>query len=630
MRFHKSSSILTINFLALIILQNFTYVQAKPLFISLSVNAEDAPKKILHAHESISVRSGPLTLLYPKWIPGEHAPTGPIVDMAGLKISSGGKTIAWRRDLVDMYAIHCQVPDSENELNVSFDFILPPEKGGFSEGTSSTAKLLMVSWNQVILYPDTPKPSDIILSPSLVLPGGWKYFTSLTKKEDFGDSIIFEPVSLNMLIDSPVLTGTYTRQINITSSSGVPHFLDLVSDDRAALEIDTEKIDHFKSLVKEANALFGSHHYNQYDFLCTLSDHTAHFGLEHHQSSDDRMYENTFINENLLKRAATLLSHEFVHSWNGKYRRPLGLATGDFSTPMKDDMLWIYEGLTEYLGEVLAARSGIQSPEDYREHFANISAELNNRPGRTWRSLQDVNDEAQLLYYSRNDYDSWRRGTDFYEEGALIWLEADITIRQITNGKKSLDDFCKKFYGGESNGPELKPYTFDDVVNTLNEVTKYDWRNFFLTRLESLSPRAPLEGIEKAGWKLVYKETPNKMEEIREDTYHYANLDYSLGFTVNDYGKIEDVIPETPAAKAGIAPDMNIIAVNGRKYSSDIIHEAIKLAKDSTSPIEFIASNGEFYSTIKVDYYGGERYPYLERDSSKADLLDSVIYPLIK
>ncbi len=626
-------NIYRLTYLIFYLLFTFTqtsFSQTKQEFISLYINAKDVSKRLLHSKEIIQVKPGPLTLVYPEWIPGEHGPTGPVVDMAGLIISTNGKKIQWRRDLVDMYAIHCQIPENSDQLEVSFDFILPPERGGFSEGTSSTAKLLMVSWNQVVLYPDTPKPENTIITPTLVLPNGWKYFTALTKKELSGDSINFNPVALNMLIDSPVLTGEYTRQIDITPPSGVPHFLDLVSDDRAALEINTKKINEYKKLVKETNALFGAYHYNHYDFLCTLSDHTAHFGLEHHQSSDNRMAEKSFINDNLFKRAATLLPHEFVHSWNGKYRRPSGLATGDFSTPMKDDMLWVYEGLTQYLGKVLTARSGLYTPEEYLEDLANVAASLDNRPGRIWRPLQDTNDEAQLLYYARRDYDSWRRSVDFYDEGDLIWLEADIIIRQSTKGKKSLDDFCKIFHGGENSGPQLKPYTFNDVVNTINKVAQYDWRNFFLTRLKSLSPHAPLGGIEMSGWKLVYKNSPNDMEKISEKVYHYTNLDYSLGFTISDKGNLNDVIPGTPAAKAGLAPDMKIIAVNGRKYSSNVIHEALKQAMDNSSPIKFIVANGEFYSIVDIDYHSGERYPYLERDTAKPDLLSTVITPLTK
>ena len=607
-----------------------SFTQPKQEFISLYVNAKDVSKRLLHSREIIQVKPGPLTLVYPQWIPGEHGPTGPVVDMAGLIISANGKTIHWRRDLIDMYAIHCQIPENSDQLEVSFDFILPPERGGFSEGTSSTAKLLMVSWNQVVLYPDAPKPINMIITPTLVLPNGWKYYTALTKKELSGDSIKFTPVSLNMLIDSPVLTGEYTRQIDITPPSGIPHFIDIVSDDRAALEINTKNINEYKKLVQEADTLFGAYHYNHYDFLCTLSDHTAHFGLEHHQSSDNRMPEKSFINDNLFKREAGLLPHEFVHSWNGKYRRPSGLATGDFSTPMKDDMLWVYEGLTQYLGKVLTARSGLYTPEEYLEDLANLAAKLDNRPGRTWRPLQDTNDEAQLLYYSRSDYNSWRRSVDFYDEGDLIWLETDIIIRQSTKGKKSLDDFCKIFHGGVSNGPQLKPYTFDDIINTMNEIAQYDWRNFFLTKLQSLSPHAPLGGIEKSGWKLVFKDAPNDMEKISENVYHYTNLDYSLGFTISDKGNLNDVIPGSPAAKAGLAPDMEIIAVDGRKYSNHVIHEAIKDAMNNSSPIKFIVANGEFYSFVNVDYHGGERYPYLERDTTKPDLLSSVITPLTK
>jgi predicted metalloprotease with PDZ domain len=596
--------------------------------ISLAIDATEAPRRILHAQETIAIQPGAVTFLYPKWIPGEHGPTGPVVDVAGLKITAGNDALAWRRDLEDMYSIHCQVPAAVSSLNLTFDFILPPQAEGFSSGASSTAQLLILSWNQVVLYPDNPKPDDIIVTPTLTLPEGWKYVSALTTKEQTGSTITFAPVSLMTLVDSPVLSGAHLKRIDLTPAGGVPHFLDLLSDNDAALEISPDQVDAYKQLVMEANALFGTHHYDHYDFLYTLSDQVAHFGLEHHQCNDSRQPERALLDDDLRKVSAGLLPHEFVHSWNGKHRRPIGLATGDFSTPMKGDLLWVYEGLTQYLGKLLAARSGLRTQEEYREDLALLSAWLDNRPGRTWRPLQDVNDEAQLLYNARGDWDAWRRDVDFYNEGNLIWLEADVTIRQLTDGKKSLNDFCKTFHGGENSSPLLKPYTFDDVVATMNEIAPYDWKTFFTTRLQSLNAHAPLGGVEKSGWKLVYRDTPNGMQKSIEANNKTNDQRYSLGILLKEDGTMEDVIPGTPAAKAGLAPNMKLIAVNGRKYSKEIIRDALKIGKNSTAPLELLAANGEFYKTYPVDYHGGEQYPHLERDQLKPDLLSTIISPI--
>ena len=557
------------------------FAQTEQASITLTVDATEAPRKILHSRESITVHPGRLTLFYPKWIPGEHGPTGPVIDIAGLKITAGGKTIAWKRDLEEMFAIHCEIPPGGDKIDVSFDFILPPQAEGFSSGASSTAQLLVLSWNQVIVYPLSVRPDNITVTPNITIPAGWKFVSALTTKNEANNSISFVPVSLTMLIDSPLLAGMHLRRVDLTPPSGVPHFLDILSDNEAALDITPEEVAAYKHLVLEANALFGTRHYNHYDFLYTLSDQVAHFGLEHHQSSDDRVGERTLIDEDLYRTRAGLLPHEFVHSWNGKFRRPLGLATGDYSSPMKDDLLWVYEGLTEYLGAILTARSGLLSPEEFRDDLALVAAKLDNRPGRTWRPLQDTNDEAELLYNTRSDWDSWRRDVDFYDEGYLIWLEADVKIRQLTNGAKSLDDFCKIFHGGKNNGPEVKPYMFEDVVAVMNEVAPFDWKAFFSGRLQSLDAHAPIAGIEKGGWKLVYRDTMNEMQRSLEEARKTTDLRFSLGILAEEDGTILDVIPETPAFKAGLGPGTKLIAVNGRKYTKDIVRDALKLGRGS-------------------------------------------------
>ncbi len=381
----------------------------------------------------------------------------------------------------------------------------------------------------------------------------------------------------------------------------------------------------YENLVREASALFGARHYHHYDFLYTLSDQVSSFGLEHHQSSDDRVAERTLVDENMRMLRAGLLPHEFVHSWNGKYRRPEGLATGNFSSPMKGDLLWVYEGLTEYLGSILTARSGLESAETYREHIAMIAAEEDHRTGRQWRPLQDAADAAQILYEARGDWTSYRRSVDYYDEGNLIWLDVDAMIREHTGGKKSMDDFCREFHGGKDTGPLLKTYTFGDVVTTLNDVSPYDWGSYLEGRLRSLSPRAPLEGIARCGWKLVYRDTMSALHRAFEEVRKVIDMRYSLGASIGEDGELLDVIPGTPAAQAGLAPGMKLVAVNGKRFSREVIRDAVRLSPGSRSPMEILAENGDFFRTYPVEYHGGERYPFLERIPSRADILSEII-----
>ena len=594
---------------------------------TLEVDATDATRNLLHARETIAVSPGPLTLFYPKWIPGEHGPTGPVVDLAGLKISANGAALSWRRDLEEMFALHLDIPAGVSRLDLSFDFILPPDPNGFSAGSSTSAQLAVISWNQVVLYPLSVKPDDFIVTPSLRLPAGWKYATALETVGQDGAAIRFAPVPLTRLIDSPVQAGAHFRRIALTPDRTPQVFLNLSAESEAALAISAETTMAYRRLVPEATALWGATHYDHYDFLFTLSDNVAHFGLEHHESSDDRNDERTLIDDDLRRSDADLLPHEYVHSWNGKYRRPASLATGNYSDPMHDDMLWVYEGLTEYYGEVLASRSGLRTKEEFLEDLAGIAAGLDNRPGRTWRPLQDTADEAPLLYYTRSDYDALRRSVDFYDEGVLLWLEADVTIRRLSHGAKSLDDFCRSFYGPPSGSPRVVPYTFPDVVAALTAVAPHDWKGFFEQRLQSLSPRAPLGGIEQGGWKLVYKDTATSMTRSHEAARKSTSAYYSLGFTVGEDGSLADVVPGSPGAQAGLSPGMKLIAVNGRKYSAEILHAALKEGAGGSAPLALLAENRDTFATFTLNYHGGERYPWLERVAGAPDLLTAIASP---
>ena len=606
------------------------WAQVAPGTIRLAVDASSAPQKILHVKETIPVKPGALTLYYPEWIPGEHAPDGPITDLAGLKFSARGKTIPWRRDLVEMFTFHLDVPQGADSLDVQLDFLLSAPASGFSAGASATAQLALISWNQVLLYPKGATIREIPFEASLRLPEGWKYGTALPVAGESGGEIHFQRVMLNELVDSPVITGHFYRAFDLTPGQTPSHEIDAAADSEAALNMPPDLERHFKNLIAEAYALFGSRHYRDYHFLLTLSDETAHFGLEHHESSDDRIPERSLVDEVLRIDAAGLLPHEYTHSWNGKFRRPEDLTTPDYQQPMKDDLLWVYEGLTEYIGNVLTGRSGLYSPEEYREHLAEDATEFEYTPGRTWRPLQDTADAAQLLYFAGANWENWRRSTDYYGEGELIWLEVDTRIRQLTDNKKSLDDFCKAFHGGSGGKPELKTYTFEDVVAGLNAVVANDWAGLLKTRLESTDAHAPMGGIENGGWKLIFSEGPNEIQLAANEATHRSDYRASAGLLVGDEGTIVDVIHASATYDAGLAPGMKILAVNGQAFSPDVFHEAVERAKNSPRAIEVMAANGTYVKTYSLDYHGGLRYPHLARVEAQPDYLSDIIKPQAK
>jgi predicted metalloprotease with PDZ domain len=565
-----------------------------------------------------------LTLYYPKWIPGEHSPDGPINDLAGLKFTAGGQTLRWRRDTLDGFTFHVQVPAGVSEISVDLDFLSPATfEGGFSAGSSATDKLAVISWNQVLLYPKGWKTDDLNYSATLKLPDGWKFGTPLPVTSQSANEIHFATVSLTTLVDSPVISGEFLKIVPLAQDP--PTEMDIAADSAAALDAPQEVWEHYKNLVEQAQRLFGAHHYRDYHFLYTVSDHVAHFGLEHHESDDSRVDERGLVDDTSRKLSASLLPHEYVHSWNGKFRRPADLATPDYEQPMQDDLLWVYEGLTDYLGFVLTARSGLLTAEQDRDDLAITAAMLDHTSGREWRNLQDTADAAPQLYFSPGAWRSWRRGVDFYEEDTLNWLWADVIIRQQSNGKKTLDDFCQLFHGAPSTGPMVKTYTFDDVVNALNQVVPYDWRGFWTERLTNHGPGAPVGGIEGSGWKLVYDETPSEMLSSEAGMFRSAPAGLAIGLELHDEGEVGDTIEGELAAKAGIGPGMKIVAVNGHRFSPEVLRDAIRAAKNTTDPIELLVENGDYYKTYKIDYHGGEKYPHLVRDPSKPDVLSEIL-----
>jgi len=592
--------------------------------IRLIVDLTDAPRNIFHAVLTLPATPGQMTLVYPKWIPGNHRPSGPIANLTGIHFLAGDQELPWHRDPVEMYSFHIEVPANAKQIEARYDLISTDSAGG--GGPAASSNLLDLNWNQVVLYPEGASSDAVQFIASVRLPTGWKYGTALTTASASENEIKFAPVSLTALVDSPLIAGTHYRQIELVPAGEIPaHYIDMVGESDSALNMSPQDITAYRKLVMEVDALFGAHHYTEYQFLYTLSDEVGHHGLEHHQSSDNSVAERTLIDPEKHLLEAGLLPHEFTHSWNGKYRRPAGLATRNYQEPMLGDLLWVYEGLTDYLGNVLTARSGLWTPEQYRESLAATAAMLDHRTGRTWRPLEDTAVSVQTLRMLGPQWENWRRSLDYYPEGDLIWLEVDSIIRKQSGGKKSLDDFCRRFHGGDNGPPKVVPYTFDDLVRELNAIAPYDWATLLKDRVRNTRQHAPLGGIEGSGWRLVYTEKPNQFLAAVSSLSKMLNLTASLGLLIGKDGQLIDAIPGSPAYAAGLGPNMKLIAVNGRRWTASVLKDALKTAHQTHEPIEVIAQTGDYFKTHSIAYYDGEKAPHLERIEGSPDLLTSIL-----
>ncbi len=597
--------------------------------IRLHVDLTDAPRNIYHAHMQVPAHAGEMALVFPKWIPGNHRPSGPIGALTGIRMEAAGHPLSWQRDAIDMYQFHVSVPAGVDALEVSLDAITTQDSAG-GGGPAASSNILDLNWNSVVLYPQGARSDDVSFKASVTLPVGWKFGTALPVASETGDTVEFAPVSLTTLIDSPMIAGSHYRQVELTKSGERPlHVMDVVADAEPDLAMTPQDVAAYQKLVAETGALFGARHYREYHFLLTLSDQVGGHGLEHHESNDSVEAERALLEPDLHMLYADLVPHEFTHSWNGKYRRPAGLATPNYQEPMIGDLLWVYEGLTQYLGTVLAARSGLWTDEQYREALAGTAAALDHRAGRAWRPLEDTARSVQTLRMMGSQWQNWRRGLDYYPEGELIWLEVDSIIRQQSHGQRSLNDFCRRFHGGESGPPKVVPYTFEDVVRTLNEVAPYDWARLLRERVGATSTHAPLGGIERGGWKLVYNDKPNLFTAAEEKLSKFGDFSYSLGFLVGEDGKLDDVVVGSPAYQSGLGPGMKLLAVNGRKWSPTLLSAALKSAKGSDQPIELLVENAQFFKTYAVAYHEGEKNPHLERVAGQADILGDILKPLV-
>ena len=588
--------------------------------ITVEVDATNLGQRIMRVRETIPVAPGKLTLLYPAWLPGNHAARGPIDKLAGIQFSAGGQKLAWKRDPADVYAFHLDIPQGVSSITADYQYLTPTDS---SQGrVVMTPSMLNLQWNAVLLYPAGHYSQGIEFRPSVKYPAGWQAGTALDVQAQNGDTIVYKPVSVDILADSPVYAGRYFRQIDLTPAGKRPVRLNVVADDPKQLEAKPEHIAQHKALVVQSLKLFGSEHYDHYDFLLSLSEQMAGNGLEHQRSSENGQPVGYFKDWTAKEGVGDLLPHEMTHSWNGKYRRPADQFVPNLNTPLEDSLLWVYEGQTQYWGNVLAARSGLRPMERSRDTLASVvSTYQDNRPGLAWRNVLDTTNDPIISARQPKPYRNYQLSEDYYSAGQLIWLGVDAKIREETGGKKSLDDFARTFFGINDGKWEVPaPYTFDDVVAALNAVHPFDWKAYLSDRIEGRVPFA--NSIESTGWRLVYKEEPNGAAKAAKRVD--GDFVYSLGLSLSKEGKVQDTRWDSPAFNAGIGTGMTVVAVNDVEYKSDALAEAVRAAKGGNAPIRLLVKDFDRYRSINIDYHDGLRYPVLERINGKTDWLTPI------
>lgn len=603
--------------------------------LTLSVDISNTVDRIERVHEEIPVAPGAreLTLLYPEWIPGDHEPSGPIESVAGIVTRVDGHPVPWVRDRVNVYAFHVPLSEGAKTVQLDFDYLSPIKpSAGRIEISDAIAD---IEWNEVVMYPAGFFSRQIPVDTTITLPKGWKYATALETASHTGDTVHFERTPLNTLLDSPLYAGTHYERIDLTPAPTDPVHLDIFADTERELKMTPEQLEAHKRLALEADKLYGSHHYTHYDFLLLLSDTVGGVGLEHHQSSEDGHPANYLTEWDKGVRGRDLLGHEYTHSWNGKFRRPADLWTPNFNVPMRDDLLWVYEGMTQYWGNVLTARAGLRTPDETREIFAQVAANFAASRGRDWRPLEDTTNQPIISQRRPVSWVSYQRPEDYYTEGELIWLDADTKIRELTRDTKSLDDFCKRFLGVYNGSYITDQYTLDDVIHDLNEVAPYDWKGFLEQRIYEVHPEVPMGGFTQGGYKLVYSDhVPDWIEKEYDDkSSTYGDFSTSLGFAFGSRRggvpatEVTDVWWGSPAFKAGITPHMQIVSVNGESYERKKLVDAILDAEQSHTPIRLQFLDGKDYRSFVLDYYDGLRFPALERIKGTPDRLDEILEP---
>ncbi|RDZ26660.1 M61 family metallopeptidase [Lysobacter silvisoli] len=593
--------------------------------MSVEVDASDVVHRVFRTRQRIPVQAGPLTLWYPQWLPGNHSPTGPINKLAGLQISGNGQRIAWTRDPLDVYAFRLSVPEGVSAIEVAFDYLSPT--GGDQGRVVMGQDLLSLQWNAVALYPAGYDAGRIAVSPSLKLPAGWGSGTALEVESRQGDTVRYKPVSFETLVDSPLFAGRHYRQVDLAPGAQVPVRLNVVADAPKYLEAKPEQLSAHRRMVEQALRLFRSQHYDHYDFLFSLSDQIGGIGLEHHRSSENGVDPEYFTDWDKNPIGRDLLAHEFVHSWNGKFRRPVDLDTPHFNVPMQDSLLWVYEGQTQYWGYVLTARAGMWKEQTARDALAMTAATYAlDRPGFAWRNVQDTTNDPIIALRRPQAYRSQQLSEDYYAAGQLIWLAVDAKLRELSGERRSLDDFAAAFFGVDDGSYAVKTYTFDDVTAALDGVAKHDWAAFLRSRLDANA--APLDGLAAAGWRLVYSDQPSDYVKQSEGMRKVTDLNWSLGMVVaNKDNAVSTVRWDGPAFNAGLAPGCNLLAVNGYAYEGERLKDAITAAKEQGTPIELIVKQGDAVRSVRIDYREGLKYPSLERIPGTPDRLSKILAP---
>ncbi|SFW75815.1 Predicted metalloprotease, contains C-terminal PDZ domain [Luteibacter sp. UNCMF366Tsu5.1] len=584
--------------------------------LKIAVDATDLDHRIFRVKETIPAQPGPLTLLFPEWIPGHHSPSGPIDQFAGLVVKAGGQRVEWTRDEYNVYAFHVNVPAGASSVDVEFQTLTPQDS---RQGRIvMTPDIVNVQWNQVSLYPAGYRADRIQVEASVKLPTGFQFGTALEQAGKDGDTVSFKAIDYDDLVDSPIFAGRYFKRVDLDPNGRSPVHLNIVADNAKALEIKPDALDIHRKLVQQMDKLYGARHYNHYDFLLALTDKLGGIGLEHHRSSENSASPNYFTEWDKSWLGRDLLAHEYNHSWDGKYRRGADLATPNFNVPMGDSLLWVYEGQTQFWGNVVAARAGLLSQDQARDMLALVAATYDKgRPGLSWRNIQDTTNDPTIAQRRPLSYRNYQMSEDYYSGGQMIWLDVDTKLRELTKNKRSLDDFAKAFFGMKDGDWKVNPYTFEDVASTLNGIAPYDWAKYLRERVDG--HKGDLEGIERGGWKLVYNDKPSDAVKGIESRRHYTDLTYSAGFAVSSKGDIADVRWDGPAFNAGLSPGMHIVAVNNKEFDGDALKDAVTAAKTDKAPIELLVKNFDQYKTIKIDYHEGLKYPHLERVSGKPD-----------
>ena len=593
--------------------------------IALDVNASDVTRGIFRVRERVPVaEAGPLTLLYPEWLPGKHGPRGAINLLSGIEMRANGERLAWRRDPVNVYAFHVDVPSGAAALDLTFQFVSPtqPNQGRIV----ATREMLNLQWEMVVLYPAGHYASQIRIAPTLTLPAGWRFGAALDGAQTAGDTTRFAETSLETLVDSPLFAGAHYRLVDLDAGAR-PVRLHLFADRPDLLEATDEQLEAHRNVVQQAYRLFDSQHYDRYEFLLALTDRMGGTGLEHHRSSENAVDGIYFTDWDRAASERDLLPHEMVHSWNGKFRRPADLWTPNYETPMRGSLLWVYEGLTQYYGVVLAARSGLWSQAQAREALALTAATYQHRVGRQWRSVADTTLDPILSARRPAPWRSWLRNEDYYSEGLLVWLDADTLIRERTNGRRSLDDFARAFFGIDDGSWVPVTYTFDDVVAALSSVLEYDWAAFLRARIDEAGTEPPLDGFSRGGYRLVYKEERSNFQREAEAYGRTADFSYSVGLAFGENGNVSGVQWDGPAFNQGVTVGTQVVAVNGVSYSNEALRRAITAAKDEQKPLDLLLKNGDQYRTIAIEYRDGLRYPHLEREARTEDRLAAILAP---